>query len=223
MDLIIIATDVMTGKTSKTTVSLNDDTTISELLSAIGVGTAEFPMYYPFSRSLQFGDPFLPFLISGGHILYDDPFEEAKVKDFIVTMDLPDQEIEIAIGIPWVGGPGLCDIELMWESALQVLGTIAVICSVSGYSMKDSIHWFCNLFQKRKKKPHTVFDIIYSRPMWNHYEIASLLDIELDRAKDLLKVFGYQYDNSKKLYTQREDVDEIKSKIVDVKSLDIRK
>ena len=59
--------------------------------------------------------------------------------------------------------------------------------------------------------------------MWNHHELASLLDIEPDRAKDLLKVFGYQYDNSKMLYTQRDDVDEIKSKLVDVKSLDIRK
>lgn len=117
-------------------------------------------------------------------------------------------------------GPGLCDLEQMWESALQVLGTIAVFCSVSGYSLKDFIHWFCKLFQKRKKKPHTVFDIIYSRPMWNHHELASLLDIETDRAKGMLKVFGYRYDNSKKIYTQREDIDEIKSKLSDVKSLD---
>ena len=59
--------------------------------------------------------------------------------------------------------------------------------------------------------------------MWNHHDLASLLDIETDRAKDMLEVFGYRYDNSKKLYTQREDVDEIKSKLSDVKSLDIRK
>ena len=165
----------------------------------------------------------MPFVISGGHILYDVPFEEAKVTDFIATMGLEDHEIEITTGIPWAGGPGFCDLGQMWESALQILGTIAVFCSVSGYSLKDSIHWLCDLFQKRKKKPHTVFDIIYSRPMWNHHELASLLDIEPDRAKDLLKVFGYQYDNSKMLYTQRDDVDEIKSKLVDVKSLDIRK
>ena len=56
--------------------------------------------------------------------------------------------------------------------------------------------------------------------MWNHHELASLLDIETDRAKGMLKVFGYRYDNSKKIYTQREDIDEIKSKLSDVKSLD---
>lgn len=223
MDLNMNITDVMTGETSKTAVSLNEDATISELLSAIGAGTAEFPKYYPFSSRLLFGEPRLPFVISGGHILYDVPFEEAKVTDFIATMGLEDQAIDITTGIPWAGGPGFCDLGQMWESALQVLGTIAVFCSVSGYSLKDSIHWLCNLFQKRKKKPNTVFDIIYSRPMWNHHELAFLLDIEPDRAKDLLKVFGYQYDNSKKLYTQRDDVDEIKSKLVDVKSMDIRK
>lgn len=223
MDLIIIVTDVMTGETTKTAVRLNEDATISELLSAIGAGTAEFPKYYPFSSKLLFGEPLLPFVFSEGRILYDVPFEQAKVSDFISTMDLSDQAIEITIGIPLAGGPELCDLEQMWESALQVLGTIAVFCSVSGYSLKDLICWFCNLFQKRKKKPHTVFDIIYSRPMWNHHDLASLLDIEPDRAKDMLKVFGYRYDNRKKLYVQREDIDEIKSKLFDVKGLDIKK
>ncbi len=223
MDLNLIVTDVMTGETTKTAVRLNKEATISELLSAIGAGTAEFPKYYPFSGKLMFGEPRLPFAVSEGRILYEVPFEKAKVCDFISTMDLSNQAIEITVGIPWAGGPGLYDLEQMWESALQVLGTIAVFCSVSGYSLKDFIHWFCKLFQKRKKKPHTVFHIIYSRPMWTHHDLASLLDIGPDRAKDMLKVFGYRYDNSKKIYTQREDIDEIKSKLSDVKSLDIRK
>lgn len=105
MDLKIIITDVMTGERSKVLVSLNEDATISELLSAIGAGTAEFPKYYPFSGKLMFGEPRLPFAVSEGRILYEVPFERAKVCDFISAMDLSNQAIEITVGIPWAGGP----------------------------------------------------------------------------------------------------------------------
>jgi hypothetical protein len=101
--------NVMLDNASKMTIHLDDNATINDLLSAIGGGTAEFPEYYLFSSKLLFGEPYLPFVFSENRILYDVPFEEAKVSDFISTMNQSDKEVETTIGIPWAGGPGLCD------------------------------------------------------------------------------------------------------------------
>lgn len=222
MILNVNVKNVMFDNTSKTKIDLDDNATISDLLSAIGGGTAEFPECYLFSSKLMFGEPYLPFVFSENRILYDVPFAEAKVSDFISTMNLSDKEVEISIGIPWAGGPGLCDLEQMWESAKLALEAIAVFCSITGITVTSIIKWFCNLFKKRKKKPQTIFDIIYSRKMWNHHELALLLDIDPNNAKEMLRLFGYRYDNRKKIYIEREDIEEIKSKLLEVKGLDIQ-
>ena len=109
----------------------------------------------------------------------------------------------------------------MWESAKPVFEAVAIFCSISGISVMMIIERICNLFKKRRQKPQTIFDIVYRKQMWNHHELAALLEIEPERAKDILKLLGYQYDNSRKLYTQKDNIEDIKRELTQIKSLDI--
>lgn len=215
--------NIMTEEQSAMAVLLDDGATINDLLREIGYGSVSFSKYYPFSDRLLFGDAYLPFVISDGRILYDVPYNRAKISDFIDTMDLRDKEIEITVGIPWAGGPGLCGLEEMWESAKSALEAAAIFCTLSGVTVASLIQWICQLFKSRSVKPHTVQDLIYSRKCWNHYELADLLEIEPQRAKDMLKVYGFIYDNSKKMYVEAENIDEVKLKFTNVKGLAVRR
>ena len=221
MELKLMTHNLLTEDDSMLTVTLKDDASISDLLQAAGYATADFSGYYPFSGKLCFGDPYLPYVISDRKVLYDVPFDTARVADFINTMEIADQKIEITVGMPWAGGPGLCDVVQMWESAKPVFEAVAIFCSISGISVMMIIERICNLFKKRRQKPQTIFDIVYRKQMWNHHELAALLEIEPERAKDILKLLGYQYDNSRKLYTQKDNIEDIKRELTQIQSLDI--
>lgn len=220
-ETVLLIYDLVSEEEFRTTVILKDDATVSDMLLAAGCGNADFSKYYPFSGRLLFGERYLPFLFFDGHISYDVPYEKARVTDFISTMDLSENEIEISVGIPWAGGPGLCDLAQMWDSAALVLNALAAFCSVTGITVVSIISSIRQKFQKRRIKPQTCFDIIYCRKMWNHHELAKWLEIDPDHAKFLLKASGYIYDNRKKLYVQGEKTDEIKNKLTQVKGLDI--
>ena len=208
-------------KTNHMQVTISDDATISEMLQMAGCGIGDLSRYYEFSGDFSYSDAFFPFLIVDNQIVYDIPYEEAKVLDFINTFDLAGKVIQIETGYTWAGGPDWCTLTQMWESAKPILENIAILCSISGMSVIGLVKWFCELFKSRKRTPQVCFDIIYSRTKWNHYDLASLLEIEPERAKELLKAFGFIYDNSKKLYIQGELTPQIKEKLTNVKGLDI--
>ena len=220
MTITIFIQNELSNETRQVTVTLNDEASISELLNAADCGIGDFSEYYAFSSMLSRIDASLPFLISDGQLLYDVPFNQAKVVDFVKTFGLDGKVIELDTGYPMAGGPGLVSLKQIWESAKPILEGIAIFCSIGGLSVPELIKWFCTLFQKRERTPHTCFDIIYSRTMWNHHELASLLEIEVDRTKKLLQVFGFEYDQQKGIYVQSENVEEINKKLTNIKGLD---
>lgn len=203
------------------TVSIQEGTTITELLTEAGAGWADLSKYYPYSGFLSFNLEFVPFIVSEGQILYDVPFEKVNVVDFLDTHSIAAQEIEIHTGYPWSGGVGPADLATIWNSVYPVLETWSMFASITGFALKDLVKYLRSVFEKRKKPPQVCFDVIYSRTMWNHHELASMLQIEPDRTKQFLRVLGYEYDQSKKIFIASEKVPEIKEKLTNVKSLDI--
>lgn len=68
--------------------------------------------------------------------------------------------------------------------------------------------------------PNIIFDIVYSRAQWNHYDLAERLDFEPEKAKELLKLLGYTYDRKKMLYVQSEHIDEIQKQWENIPLID---
>lgn len=202
-------------------VTVTDNITVQELLDRIGSGWADLSDYYPMSGAFTWNEPLLPYLFVEGKVSYNVGFENAKVKDFLYTHNISDHTIRITTGYPWAGGPGVLTLAQLWEDIYPVLEVIAVIATISGFSLKDL---FCRLrthFMKIKQPPQTCFDIVFSRSRWNAFELAELLDIEPARAKELLKLFDYQYDKSQMQYIQGKCTDEIREKLSKVEVRDI--
>lgn len=224
IELNVTVINVALEETERFSVELPDHASLIDLLGVIGLGNGDLSHYYEFSGPQSFNLPYLPFLFSGKQILYDVPYKNAKVEDFIRTFELADKGILIRTGYAHAGGPGLCDLKQMWESAYPILEQIAVICTITGLSvatLTKLVKWFCNLFRQRKRTPQVCYDIIYCKSTWNHHELAESLEIDPDRAKKLLVLFGYQYDRHKMLYVRGESVAETKAKLHNTKGLDI--
>lgn len=201
---------------------LDDKATIQQLLDAAGCIHADLSHYYPFSGAFTWNDPFLPYLFTGGKVIYFVSFEDAQVKDFLYTHSIADNTIRVTTGYPWAGGPGFLPLEQIWENAFHVLNTIAVFVTISGFSLKDLFCYLRDRFLPIQQPPQSCFDIVFSRQKWNSSELAKLLDIEHERAKELLKVFGYQYSRKQQQYIQGEKAEEIREKLSNVKSFDIQ-
>lgn len=216
--------NVALDETHFTSVELPDNASIKDMILSAGLNTGDLSHYYTFSGALFFNDPYLPYIFSKNQVLYDVPFEEAKVTDFLETFNLFGKEVDLVTGYAQAGGPGLCEIEEMWNSALPILNGIAIVCSISGFNLGTLIRcvkWFCSLFKRRKRTPHVCYDVVYSKPAWNHHELASILEIDAERSKVLLKLFGYKYDRRKMLYVEGDQIDEIKKELRNTKGLAI--
>lgn len=78
-----------------------------------------------------------------------------------------------------------------------------------------------SLFTQKNIQPLNGIDLIFSKSMWNHHELAINLDIASEQAKKLLKNFGYKYDNKKMMYVSQPISDELREKFLKVNVLDI--
>lgn len=220
MNITLLIHECMPAETNKVTVTVNDGTTIEDLLYET-CQIADFSKYYPFNGKMARVEGGLPYLIKDGLINLDVPNSQAKVTDFINTFELSRKEIELYTGYPFAGGPGLLALAQIWENAIPVLNGIATFCSIAGINVTYVWEKIRSLFLKKNQPPQTCFDIIYRREMWNSNELANLLKVENDFAKDLLRVLGYKYDQHKMMYIQREDIEEIKDRLTDIKVHDI--
>lgn len=202
-------------------VEVNDSMTIQELLAKAESGWADLSDYYPMSGAFTWNDPLLPYLFIDGKAVYDVAFEDAKVRDFLSTHNISNHTIRVTTGYPWAGGPGFLALVQIWKDIYPYLEAIAVLVTISGFSLKDLYFYLSNHFLKKECPPQTCFDIVFSRACWNASELARLLDIEPERAKELLRLFDYRYDRTQMQYIQGECTNEVKEKLMNVEVRDI--
>jgi len=192
-----------------------ENATIQDLLQVSGHGEiADLSDYYPLSGAGSWGENYFPYLFVNGKAAYGVLFQDAKIVDFLNTHNITDNTIRVTVEFPLAGGFGAGELLEFWDSIYPALEQIAVICTITGISLKSLFDYLKKHFIKRDQAPQVCFDIVLSRKQWNSSELSSLLDITPDKAKNLLKLCDYQYDRVKMQYIQGEHAEEIKEKLM---------
>ena len=88
----------------------------------------------------------------------------------------------------------------LWQNIYPAIQIMADVGGAIGF-----IQIIKNIFKKKIPTPHSFSEFIYKQNEWNHTILASYLNIDAEQAKNLLKGFGYEWDNSRKLYTITEE------------------
>ena len=197
--------------------TITEDTTLQQLIG----DNPDLSEYYDLSRPFSFNCCFLPYIInSKGMVEWGVLFENAKVKDFLLTHKIKNHTITAKVGYPKASGPGIKDAIEIWNMIYPILNSVVLIV-VTGSIIKNAGKWVHSLFSRKSIPPHPCFDLIFSRKVWNHFELAKMLDITPDEAKDLIKLFGYKYDPAQMLFVQQPDSLVLKEKLSKIDVRDI--
>lgn len=203
------------SKTSRQLLNIDETTTIQDLLKKGDDEIADLSHYYPLSGILSWGNECLPYLFVNGKVLYDVSFDAARVKDFLATHNITDNSLRIVIDTPLAGGFGGEELSELWNNIYPVLEAIAVLFTITGFNLKDLFHSLSKHFIKKQQPPQTCFEIVISRKQWNANELSNLLEFNVVKTKELLKLCDYYYDRSKQQYVQGEHTNEIIEKLND--------
>lgn len=201
------------SKTNRQLFDIDETTTIQDLLNKSDDEIADLSHYYPLSSVLSWGNERLPYLFVNGKVLYDVSFEAASVKDFLSTHSITDNSIRIVIDTPLAGGLGGEELLDLWNNIYPVLEIIAVLFTITGFNLKDLFHYLRKHFIKKQQPPQTCFEIVVSRKQWSANELSSLLELNIVKTKELLKLCNYYYDRSKQQYIQGKHTNEIIEKL----------
>lgn len=201
------------SKTNRQLFDIDETTTIQDLLKKSDDEIADLSHYYPLSGVLSWGNECLPYLFVNGKVLYNVSFETARVKDFLSTHSITDNSIRIVIDTPLAGGFGGEELLDLWNNIYPVLEIIAVLFTITGFNLKDLFHYLSKHFIKKQQPPQTCFEIVVSRKQWSANELSSLLELNIIKTKELLKLCNYYYDRSKQQYIQGEHTNEIIEKL----------
>jgi len=200
--------------------NIDDNTTLQELFDRAEQSLADLSEYYYLSGPFSFNSTYLPFIINaGGKVEWNVRYKDAKVKDFITTHKIKDKIIISKIGYPQAGGPGFKEFIQLWNLIYPIFDQFVTVVGL-GAIIINAGKWVHSLFAKKNIPPQSHFDLIYSRENWNHFELAELLGISKEDAKQLLKLFGYSYDNSKTLYVQQPISLQLREKLSKINVLD---
>lgn len=201
--------------------NFDNDTTLEEIFESAGHPYADLSEYYYLSGAFSFNTRSLPFIInSSGRIDWNISYQEAKIIDFIATHHIKNNVITAKIGLIQTGGAGSIDLIDIWNLVYPVLDQIKTIFELGAASITMG-KWVHSLFHNKDIPPQSYFDLIFSRSNWNHFDLAELIDISPDNARNLLKAFGYIYDKNKHMYVQQSSSLELREKISKINVLKI--
>ncbi|MCL2841207.1 MAG: hypothetical protein FWE05_10600 [Defluviitaleaceae bacterium] len=205
-------------------VEIFEETTIQQMLDSISISIADLSEYYALSGIFTFNTIALPYVVSSdGKVYWNMLYADTKVKDFLVTHNICDNTIVVKTGHIQAGGPGFIKLYEIWMSIYPIIDqfvTVTGLIAIVGGAGK----WVHSLFKGKKEKyipPQSYFDLIFSRKEWNHFELADFLEVNKDDAKQLLQVFGYQYNPSRLLYVQQKESLALREKLSKINVLDI--
>lgn len=198
----------------------DETTTLQRLFEAAGFEIYDISDYYEFSQSIIWNDSLIPFIFHEGKAIWDVTCDKILVADFLETHQIKDGAIFAKTGYPQAGGPGILAFAELWEEAYPIIEQVVTMLTATGMVIKGA-KWFCSLFKKKNKRPQTIFDVVYLKKQWSHHELAEKIDVTPDEAKNTLRLFGYKYNQKKMMYIAQPEAEQIKTKLLDIKSLDI--
>ena len=202
-------------------VDISEQATLQDLLNKLECGLADVSDYYEFSGPFAWNNFFCPFVLTASGIQFNLPYTDVKLSDFINTHSINSKAIRIVTGYPQAGGPGFIELAEIWNTVQPWLNDIAILLTISGFNIKDTVKWIRSLFDKKKVPPHTVIDMLSTRSQWNHKELALILELPEENAQNLLKAFGYKYDRSLMQYIPGDETQKLREKLKSVQIYDI--
>jgi len=177
-------------------IEVDDSSTIGDFIT-----TGDLSEYYPLSGTYTFNTISLPYIInSNDEVEWDVLYNDAKVLDFIRTHNIHSHTIIVKDGYIQAGGPGFKELAAIWQQIYPIIDGFVTLVGF-GIIVGGAGAWVHSLFKKRST-PHAQFCLLFSRTSWHSSELAQKLGIGNDEAKQLLKLFGYKYDNKSAQYVQ---------------------
>lgn len=200
---------------------IDASTTLSQLFESAEEWFADLSEYYYLSGVFSFNTPCIPYVIdSNGIVKWDVLFQDTKVADFVSTHKIENGTIIAKVGYVQAGGPGFIELAEIWSLIYPIIEQFVTLIGLSTI-VGGAGKWVHSLLKKKAVPPQSYFDLIFSRQQWNHFEFAKKLEIEPDKAKQLLKIFGYKYCSSEMSYIQQENSLALREKLSQINVLDI--
>ena len=216
MNIKLVASNVYKDEQITKTIDINSSVNIIEACYEIdneNVGMViTFNSYYHRCYEMMMADDTFPFMIINGAVHWNVPFSDVSVEQFLNTHPSAlSNGIIFEYGYAAAGGPGwlnALDIILLW--APLVWKTAVMLGEAKGIfkTVEDIILWFKEKFKGKSEMPYpqSFTDYIYYKDIWNHYDLADQLEINIEQAKMFLKAYGYNWSWSKHAYIVDENI-----------------
>ena len=185
----------------KVLIDIDEQSTMKELKEKLGIPDASisFDKHYKMnSKVLVSLENIIPFVIrEEGIVEWDLNLEQITLQEFSNSNNINlSKGIYIEYGYVQAGGPGfLKDIYELWAAIHPCLEFLATIDGCIGL-----VKLIKKCFKKKVPNPHSFAEYIYKQDKWSHVILANQLQIDNERSKNILKLFGYEWNNSEKLY-----------------------
>ena len=174
-------------------ISIDENTTLSDAFSQI---RSDMDIYYlgRYYGDYDFSNA-CPYVITNGKVMWDVPFSEVSVQDFINTFDIDDRTIYVEVDCFATGGvtAGLFIIYKSWIAIVPVLDNIGRGCTVIA-----GIKFLKSLMTKRPGKAPT-FDkmekYVLSNDKWELSVLLNQTDYPEAVMKAVLDSLGYEEHN----------------------------
>lgn len=187
----------------------DEQTTIEDMKKILNIENynINFSKYHYQPVNTYLIEQIIPYIEINKKIYFDVDVSKVKIVDIINTFKLKDV-LEFDYNINGIGG-GYVVLEIL-KNVVEAAETFITIKEVTEFVrninkrlLKDK-----EITNKKFLKKHNSFSIfcyIYSENNWNHYILAEKMNIDSSEAKNLLKILGYKWNNSKRIYSITEE------------------
>ncbi len=194
-------------------IDINYDMTMSELLEALEDPSADVSKYYNLSSPYCYFMDVFPYILTKENVLiWNSPFDKTKIADFLYTHHITDNTIMVDVGEPQAGGSGIKDIIELWQEFQPFIESLARHITIF-VGVPELIKRIRLKFIKEQIPPQSVLDYVFSNEELDHKQLASLLKLDEEEAKQLIKGLGYEWDKSKKLYRKQPTTSKIQAEL----------
>jgi len=181
-------------------VNINYDQPMNELLDFLENPSADVSKYYDLSSPYCYYKDTFPYISTKENVLiWNSPFNETKIEDFLYTHHITDNTIIVDVGEPQAGGSGIKEIMELWQDIQALLEALAVYITII-VGVPELIKKIKVKFIKANVPPQSVLDYIFSNEELEHKQLARKLSLSEEETKLLIRGLGYEWDKSKKLY-----------------------
>lgn len=181
--------------------------------------------YYQIRNPYFFNTQQFPYIIKDGKLLWGISYADVSLRDFFQTFNIQDSRLHVLKGIPQAGGPGYYEVAFMWQQFYDALAWAAPMLGASSFFI--TITRLLNKLRKnnppdnlKQISPASIFSLITSRNMWNHLDLAHLLELDEKEAKHLLKTCRFEWNRKTMMYERTRETDSILEKLNKVKWFD---